>query len=225
MKVLFFLLLAANFIALVLFQTSGRQDGEPVEGHEPHQAERIRLVSAAEVQARKVLVPEPETPLSSPQGAPPPRQCLEWGIVAAKDAERAGAALQKLVLWDKTATRQLEKGSGFWVYMPPRGTLAEAQKKVEELKALGVQDSFILQENTPWRYAVSLGVFSTGEAAEKYLAQLREKGVRSAITGPRKRITEGTVYTLKDLDPVAVQEVEKLKSGFPGSEVRTIECR
>lgn len=225
MKVLFFLLLAANVVALVLFQTSGKQDGEPVKGHEPHQAEKIRLVSAAEVQARKALVPEPEAPLSSPQDVPPPRQCLEWGIVAAKEVERASTTLQKLALWDKTTARQLEKSSSFWVYIPPRRSLAEAQKKVEELKALGVQDSFILQENTPLRYAVSLGVFSSSEAAEKYLVQLREKGVRSAITGPRNRSIEGTVYTLKDLDPAAVLEVEKLRSGFAGSEVKTIECR
>jgi hypothetical protein len=222
---MFFLLLAANLMALVLFQSSGESGGEPVKGHEPYLAENIRLVSAAEIQARKALVPEEETVPPAEQNATAPRQCLEWGAVAAKDAERASTALQKLALWDKTATRQLERNSGFWVYMPPRRTLAEAQKKVEELKALGVQDSFIVQENTSWRYAVSLGVFSSSEAAEKYLGQLREKGVRSAITGPRNRIAEGTVYTLRDIEPAAVQEVEKLKPAFPGSEIKTVECR
>jgi len=224
MKAFFFVLLAANIVALVLFQPANGRGGEPAKGHEPYQAEKIKLISEAELNSRKSSAPEPEKN-PQPEQVAVQQQCLEWGAVAAVDAERAKAALQKLQVWDKATTRKLEKTSGFWVYVPPRKTLAEAQKKVEELKSLGVQDSFILQDNSSWRFAISLGVFSSSEAAAKYLAQLREKGVRSAVSGPRNRETEGLVYAFKDLDPALAAEVAKLKQGFPGSDVKTVDCR
>ncbi len=223
MKALFFILLAANLIALVLFQTAGGRGGEPAKGHEPYLAENIKLVSEAEL-AGEAPTPQPD---KSPATEPPvvQAQCQEWGPIAEADAERAKSALQKLQAWDKATPRKLEKSSGFWVYMPPRKTLGEAQKKVEELKSLGVQDSFILQENGSWRYAVSLGVFSSSEAAAKYLAQLREKGVRSAVSGPRTRETANMLYLFKGLDPPLAAEVAKLKQGFPGSDIKDVDCR
>lgn len=219
MKVFFFVLLAANIMALVLFQPASWRGGEPAKGHEPYQAEKIKLISEAELKARKTAPSDPEKSAQAAQ-----MQCLEWGPVAVGDAERAKVALQKLQAWDKATTRKLEKTSGYWVYIPPRKVLAEAQKKVEELKSLGVQDSFILQDNSNWRFAISLGVFSSSEAAAKYLAQLREKGVRSAVSGPRNRETSGVVYILKELEAAQAEEVGKLKPAFPGSDIKKTDC-
>lgn len=223
MKAFFFALLAANIIALALFQTGGGRGGESAKGHEPYLAENIKLVSEAEL-ADKAPAPQPDK-VPPPEPSVAQAQCQEWGPIAAADAERAKLALQKLQAWDKATPRKLEKSSGFWVYMPPRKTLADAQRKVEELKSLGVQDSFILQDNSSWRYAVSLGVFSSSEAAAKYLAQLREKGVRSAVSGPRTRETASVVFLFKDIDPLLAVEVAKLKQGFAGSEVKAVDCR
>lgn len=225
MKVLFFVLLAANVVALVLFQFPGGRGGELMKGHEPFQAEKIKLISPAELQARKVPASEPEKSAIFSTDPAIPLQCLEWSGVVAADVERAKLTLQKLKLLDKALSRKIEKNSGFWVYVPPRKSLAEAQKKVDELRTLGIKESYVLQENTPWRYAISLGIFSTGETAEKFLAQLREKGVRSAITGPRNREMEAMVFIFKNLDPVMAAEVTKLKSAFAGSDVATIDCR
>ena len=69
---------------------------------------------------------------------------------------------------------------GFWVYIPPLANRRAAEKKVSELKSLGVTEYFIVQESGPNNFAISLGLFSTSEAAESYLANLRDKGVRSA---------------------------------------------
>lgn len=225
MKVLFFVLLAANIVALALFQFTGGRSGEPMKGHEPFQAEKIKLLSQSELQARKTPVQQPEKTATPSSDTIVSMQCMEWGAVAVADTERAKSALQKLNIWDKAQMRKMEKTSGFWVYVPPRKTLADAQRKVIELKALGVQEIFVLQDHTPWKYAISLGVFSTGDAAEKYLAKLREKGVRSAITGSRNREVEALVFTINNLDPALAAEVGKLKASFAGSDIKTIDCR
>ena len=74
---------------------------------------------------------------------------------------------------------------GFWVYIPPLANRRAAEKKVSELKSLGVTEYFIVQESGPNNLAISLGLFSTSEAAESYLANLRDKGVRSARLSER----------------------------------------
>lgn len=221
MKTIFFALLAVNMGVFALFQLNGMRSSEPMKGHEPFQAEKVKLVSDAEIKARSA--PETETPTPAPVAAAVPR-CLEWGAIAGGDMGRAKRALQKLKLWDKTNIRKLEKVAGYWVYIPTRNSLAEAQKKTEELKRLGIKDVFVLQENTPWRYAISLGVFSTEEAAAKYLAQIQEKGVRSAVAGPRNRETDASVLTLKNLEPAMADELAKLRQEFSGSEIKTADC-
>lgn len=221
MRMTFFVLLALNLAMLALFQPTGTRGGEPMKGHEPFQPEKVKLVSEAEMEARKT--PEPEKTALPP--AATALQCLEWGAIAGGDMSRAKLALQKLKLWEKAGVRKQEKAAGYWVYMPPSKSLADAQKKMEELKRLSITEIFVLQENTPWRYAISLGVFSTEEAAVKYLAQLREKGVRSAQTGPRNRETDASVFTLKNLEPALARDAAKLRQAFPGSEVKAVNCR
>jgi len=222
MKAIFFVLLAVNVVVLTLFQFGGTRGGEPMKGHEPFQPEKVKLVSEAEMKSRKT--PEPEKPVSPPVAVAPP-QCLEWSAIAESDLGRAKLALQQLKLWEKTSVQKIEKATGYWVFVPPRKSLADAQKKVEELKHLGVTEMFILQDATQWRYAISLGVFSTEEAAVKYLAQLKEKGVRSAEAGPRNRKTDASVFNLKNLESAMADGVTKLRQEFPGSEVKTVDCR
>ena len=221
MRMIFFVLLAVNVVVLALFQSTGTRGGEPMKGHEPFLPEKVKLLSEAEMDARKA--PEPEKIALPP--AATSLQCLEWGAIAGGDMGRAKLALQKLKLWEKASVRKLEKAAGYWVYLPPSKSLVEAQKKMEELKRLNITEIFVLQENTSWRYAISLGVFSTEEAAVKYLAQLREKGVRSAQTGVRNRETDASVFTLKNLEPALARDAAKLRQAFSGSEVKTVNCR
>lgn len=222
MKTIFFVLLAVNVVVLALFQLGGMRGGEPMKGHEPLQSEKVKLVSEVEMNARQP--PEPEKTAPPPVADAPP-QCLEWGTIAENDLGRAKLALQRVKLWEKASIQKIEKATGYWVFVPPRKSLADAQKKVEELKHLGVTEMFILQDGTQWRYAISLGVFSTDEAAAKYLAQLKEKGVRSAEAGPRNRKTDASVFNLKNLDAAMADDVARLRQEFPGSGIKTVDCR
>jgi hypothetical protein len=89
---------------------------------------------------------------------------------------------------------------------------------------LGIQDSFVMQENNKWRYAVSLGVFSSEEGASKYLALLRGRGVKSAAMAPRGQ--DGAharlMLTLRKENQGAA--VAKLVLDYPGSELKAVSC-
>jgi hypothetical protein len=72
----------------------------------------------------------------------------------------------------------------WWVFIPPQPDRNAAVKKASELRALGVTEFFIVNDG-PQQFALSLGVFSREEAAKTHLEKLRDKGVKSARTGPR----------------------------------------
>lgn len=81
--------------------------------------------------------------------------------------------------------RTAQPGSAsFWVFIPPQPSRKDAENKAAELKKLGVPEFYIVQDGAQAR-AISLGVFSSKEAAKTRLEQLRGKGVRSAKVGER----------------------------------------
>ena len=56
---------------------------------------------------------------------------------------------------------------------------------------------FVVQENGPNNRAISLGLFSTKEAANSHLEALREKGVKSAKVGERNSKPPSVVLELR----------------------------
>lgn len=208
MKVAFFVLLAANIVAIMLFQITD----EPMKWREVPQAE----ASKKELKNKSQIPKPPDASLL----------CLEWRNILSSDTNRALQALQKLKLADKATLRKEDNHAGYWNYIPPSKSLTEAQKKVNELKMMGVKEVFILQENTSWRYAISLGVFSTAEAAAKYHAQLQEKGVRSAVSGPRMRENSDSMAYLKNIDIDAANRLtDIIMMEFPESRFKIVDCQ
>ena len=146
--------------------------------------------------------------------------CLEWGSFGADEAARAAAALAQLALGDKVSQR--ETGDSYWVYIPPLKTKAELDKKIADLKAFGIADSYVVQDNDQWKLAISLGIFKSEEAATNYLAQLRQKGVRSAVVGPRG--AKGSLFVIRDPGDAAAAKIAQLKADFPAATLKAAAC-
>ena len=70
-------------------------------------------------------------------------------------------------LGGKLSQRQVELDRGYWVYFPPLKNKEAVNRKIAELKALGINDYFVVQGPGHWQNAISLGVFKTGDAAQK----------------------------------------------------------
>jgi len=146
---------------------------------------------------------------------------LEWGAFGVIDAARAQEALRPLSLGDKLSQRVTEDAAGFWVYMPSQGSRLAASQKAAELKRLGVAEFFIVQEDPKFRFAISLGVFKTADAAKAFLEQVRAKGVRTAQMGPRDSQVQKIFLQVRGVpDPVAAK-LNELKQEFPGTEVKS----
>lgn len=225
MKWIFAILLVINILFFTAMRISNSHGREPLRGHEPVMAERIRLLAEHPKAPGMAMSEAPVKSGDTPPVEAKPEICLEWGQFSGDTLKRVAQALDKLQLGEKLIQRKAEKPGGYWVYVPPRKTLQEAQRKVGELKRLGVQESYIVRESSALQYAISLGIFSTAEAAAKYLDQLREKGVKSAVSGPRTQEIDATVFQIKDSGESMTALLTKLKPDFPGSELRAVECR
>lgn len=112
----------------------------------------------------------------------------------------------------------------FWVYIPPRASLAEAQKKADELKALGISDFFVVNDGSEWRNAVSLGLFSAREGAERRLSDLRNQGVRSAQLRERGGEADSRALMIRQVPKSARLALGRAAMGFRGSTVSETGC-
>ncbi|HUX90321.1 MAG TPA: SPOR domain-containing protein [Gallionellaceae bacterium] len=152
------------------------------------------------------------------------RACMEWGEFSGADLTHSANSLATLKLGDHLTHRTVEYASGYWVYMPPLKNKAAVNRKVAQIKALGVKEFYVVHEPPKLVNVISLGVFKTSEAARNFLASLQKKGVRTAMVGERKRKLKFTVYQLRNLDAEAVAHLSTLQKEFAYSELKTVAC-
>ncbi len=228
MKWLFGLLLAIN-MGLFAYMQWGKAltaDTAYLAQQPPLNADKIKLLpSPPETPAATAVAASAPTPTHTPAPATPAdTACLEWGEFSGGDLKRASAALAKLKLGDQLSKRQVEYASGYWVYLPPSKTRAEIDKKIAQLKARGVGDYFVVQQPGKLRNAISLGVFKTREAANKFVSKLSAKGIKTAEAGERASKLKFTVFVLRDPDAATMEKLAQLHQEFDSSELHSAVC-
>ncbi len=214
MRLMFLILLLANLIGFAYIRYAESRAGADAQ---------IALLQISPEKMR-LLKPRGEDKVTAVPTSPPPPPalaCLEWGSFAATDAPRAAAALARLDLADKPSQREVSD-AGWWVYLPPLKTKAEADKKASEVKALGIGDSYVVQENNQWRFALALGTFRTEEAANNHLAQLRQKGLHAAAVGPRGAIS--SIFVIRDPGDAIAAKIAGLAADFPNAQLKATAC-
>lgn len=224
MRALFLLLVFAN-LALYAWTRYGppadAADPAPLRQIAP---EKLKVLAPADLPAAlpaPQAKPVPAQPAPSVAAAAPAR-CMEWGSFTLADAPRAEQALQPLALGERLAQRRTEETASWWVFIPPQGSRQAALKKAAELKGLGIGEYFVVQEEAEYRWALSLGVFRTEEAAQARLAALRTQGVRSARVGRRETTVPKVWLQVKSVDAALQATLKEIARQTDGSELR--EC-
>ncbi|MBW7925350.1 MAG: hypothetical protein H3C59_11475 [Burkholderiaceae bacterium] len=83
--------------------------------------------------------------------------------------------------------RRIEQGASYLVYLPPADSAAQAQQRLAELRRIGRDDAFVIQDG-PMRLAISLGLFRFESAARAMVDQLARAGETRAQVAPRPPI-------------------------------------
>jgi hypothetical protein len=219
-RTLFLLLLVAalGFFAWTRFFAAPDPAIDPQPLAQQVQPEKLRIVQESEL--AKVPPPASPKPKPAPPSPPPepvPLACLEWGSFSPADAVRAAQRLDPLALGARLAQYRGEETAGWWVYIPPQANRAAAQKKAAELKKLGVDEYFVVQEEGRQRWAVSLGVFRTEEAAKARLEALRARGVKSALVGQRETHVPKLWFQVRSVEPALHTRLQEMSKDFEGA--------
>jgi hypothetical protein len=250
MRIVFFVLLLANvaFLAWTGFGQSGSAESQLVDQQlhpetirllTPEQVAKASAKQVPPVQKAPPAVPAAQPPTDSAK-APEPQAgktaefpaatrtpepvkvaaCMELGAFNAAEAAKVEQALGPLALGARLSQRRVEESAGFWVYLPPQPSRQAAARKIAELKKLGVGEFFIVQDDPEYRFAVSLGVFKSREAARSRLAELRGRGVRTARVGARETQVQKVFFAVRDVPEPEAARLNELRQSFPGAELR-----
>jgi hypothetical protein len=219
-RTLFLLLLAAGlgFFAWVRFLAAPDPaiDSQPLA--QQIEPEKLRVVPESEL--ARTPPPAAAKPKPGPAPAAPepaPLACLEWGSFSPADATRAEQRLEPLALGARLAQYRGEETAGWWVFIPPQPNRDAAQKKAAELKKLGVNEYFVVQEEGRQRWALSLGVFRSAEAARAHLDALRAKGVKSAQVGQRETRVSKVWFQVRTVEQALHARLQEIAREFEGA--------
>ena len=146
--------------------------------------------------------------------------CVELGAFNVGDVPSVEQALATFSFGSRLGQRRVEETASFWVFIPPQRNRQSANLKVGQLKRMGVDEFFIVQDDPEYRFAISLGVFKSEDAAKARLKELRAKGVRTARVGTRETQVQKVFFTVRDVPEPVVGKLNELRQGFPGTELK-----
>ncbi|HJV81688.1 SPOR domain-containing protein [Noviherbaspirillum sp.] len=233
LKFFFWILLLAN-AGLFAYQR-GYFDAMLPSGREPARisqqlnADKIKLVPASAAQPAPASPTPPVTaPTEAPVSAVEKKEemlaCAEIGNFNAEDAKRFREQIATLSLGDRLVQHPVREVASHMVYIPPQADKEAAEKKAGELRRLGVEDFYIIQDSSSLRWGISLGVFKQEEAARAFLVSLNQKGVRSARIGERSVTSSLVAFQLRGLDAATKSAVDKISAAFPKQEMHSCEA-
>ena len=225
MKWLFGILLLASlaFGAVMQWGSKGFGDNKILQAQTPLFPEKIKLLPIAPVSA---VTAQSAVQTTAASTSPPPQaiaSCFEWGDFSANDLARATTTLNSLNLGDTLTQREVLHANGYWVYLPPLNTSAEVAKMVAQIKNLSLEEFYVVQDDGKWKNAISLGVFKSQEAANRFRDNLRAKGLKFASVGERKS-THLTVLILKTPGADVIEKITNMQKEFPDSKLKTTDC-
>jgi len=213
-RVLLSILIVAN-LALFGYGFLSERQGRTAERQglsDQLNADRIRIVRGE---------PEPEPP---PPASAPAEACMEWAPFSQEELVRAREALAAMTLGDRLSSAPVNAVANWWVYVPPLPNRLQADREVARLAAAGVRETYVVQDNSDMRFAVSLGIFRSEEAAQRFLEGLKTRRVTRAVVGQRPHPLRLNAIYVREPMEAETKRLAELKAGWPGTELRAAAC-
>lgn len=237
LKFVFWSLLAANAALLAYGQgvlgQPGAGEREPARLKNQLAPERITQLTA--VEAKRALdeaEQEEAGEAAQPEAAPPTPTpaapvavaanlvaCVQAGPFSAADARRFETRVASLDLAARQSRVEVpfQEVTSRLVYLPPNGGREGAQRRSAELKERGVENFYIMQGDSPLRWAISLGVFKTDSAAQKLVAQLQRQGVGGVQVLPRGPQVMRAAYRYRAIEPTLRTRLSGIANDYPNA--------
>ncbi|MFC1796096.1 SPOR domain-containing protein [Pseudomonadota bacterium] len=232
MTVLRMFVLSLVLINIVLFAARALQPGgssadEPVQ-NEVRNTPRPSIELLENLPVNNAVV-EPEISVEpqeqpSAQAAMESPGCIQLGPFNSEDG-LAVFQTEVVNLFERVQTLETESTveKGYWVYLPPYPTRAEALQVVEQMSEAGAKDFYVVPRGITVN-AVSLGVFRNMSRAERRQKQIRKLDLGLDIAIELQTDIESRYWLqggpIDALDPALIQ----LSSSYPQIEQLQIPC-
>lgn len=213
-RLLFFLLLVANLaFGAHLWLTA--MPSEPDFSRRERNRDDVRIVAVIPplIAARKAE--ETRMQVQSLAGS----ACVEFAGIAPAAMQQARDAFAAMQLGDRLIERKVEEITRFWVFVPPARDRRAAELTAAALRKLGIGDLSLRPD-----FAISLGVFSTEDAARRYLAQVEARGAKGAQVGPFAKEVKDSVFLVREPDTELIARLALLQRDHPASTLRAVAC-
>ncbi|HLX22174.1 MAG TPA: hypothetical protein VKR38_02415 [Usitatibacter sp.] len=209
----FLLLLAAGGLGIHLWLTAAAE--KPDFSTREKNREEVRIVAVTPPPDAARDNADAQRAMQNLAGA----ACVEFAGIAAADAPRARTAFAALTLGDRLSERRVEEITRHWVFIPPTNNRRAAEDAMAQLRRQGVSDVSMRPDNS-----ISLGVFSTEDAAARFLTSLQAKGVKNAEAGPFVRELREIAMVVREPDTETVARLTILQRDYPGTTLRAVPC-
>jgi len=149
-------------------------------------SERKALAAKAAPPPATVVTPVPATVLvpatSTSATLATAEACATYGPFADTDmVQQAEMRLKQLGLQTLEHTVPGKTKPGYWVYLPPFGSVKEADAAADLLKKRGVGDIYVVTDEANHN-AISLGVFNQHDFALQRVKELKKLGYHPQVT-------------------------------------------
>ncbi|GGP27688.1 hypothetical protein [Silvimonas amylolytica] len=161
-------------------------------------------------------------PTPAVQASNTPQACLRWTGLTGDQADTARARLKTMKI--AASEQSLGANAKVWVYIPPQPDLDAAKHKAEQLAELEIDDYFVVNNGSKWQNAISLGVYSTHEAGERRLADLRAKGVKSAVLRDKDDTLRHSSFVFKSVTDAQRDALQKASATLKGTVLEPTPC-
>jgi len=213
-RLLFFLLLIATGTFGVHLWLSASTERADFSARERNRDE-VRIVAVTPPLIAARTAEETRRTVQNLAGA----ACVEFSGITGGDIPKARDAFGALRLGDRLVERRIEEITRHWVFVPAARDRRTAENTMAQLRRQGVSDMSIRPDNT-----ISLGVFSTEDAARRFLSTLEAKGVKGAESGPFVRDLRELVMLVKEPDTETVARLALLQREYAGTQLRAVAC-
>ena len=214
-RLIFFLLLIANVaLGAHIYLNETKPKSEAVREINPGALKILSVTDSAKAQQDAISARKLAATLSG-------SACVDFAVKPADEA-RAQVAFAAMNLGNRISVHNAEEFSRFAVSLPVQKDKRAAETLVANLKKAGVKDVSVLGDN-----AISLGVFSSDEAAQKVVADVKAKAkllAKDIQVTPRNSQPKETLFTVKEPDTNMIARLTLMQREFEGSNVRAVTC-
>lgn len=218
MRALVLFLILVNLGLLAYFNRERFLPSVPQPQFTEINPEKITVLNQQQIEA---MPKKPAIPAPAPVNVA--KTCMEWGVFSDTNLAAAQSELSQLSLQSTVKSETSQDAKRFWIYKPPLKSAQEALAKAAELKALGIEDIFVVQE-PKWKNAISFGVFEDEQLATKLLNELKAKGVKDAVKALRNQGKVHSSLLLTGLTETEIATLRKLKPEFPAANLKEVSC-